>query len=125
MSGENPVIQISKPEQYAIEITGLKDSYLIGEPYSFSYILYGFGSPCGDIVITFPINKTNSLNTGWIPSCLKTNPTNFVLDVKKTYGTTYGHVALQEIGNYTIRVQFEKGVNGPTVSEKSFIVINP
>lgn len=117
--------QVRRGTIYSIEITGLKDSYIIGEPYSFSYILYGFGSPCGGIWITYPINKTNSLSTGWIPSCLKTNPTDFVLDVKKTYGTTYGHVALQELGNYTIRVQFEKGINGPTVAEKNFTVINP
>jgi hypothetical protein len=115
---------IIKPEHYDIEITGLKDTYLVGEPYSFSYILYGFGDPCGGIHITFPINKTDSSGTGWIPSCLKTIQTDFVLDVKKTYGTTYGHIALQESGNYTVKVTFEKGANGPTVATKSFLVVD-
>lgn len=111
-------------EHYEIKITGLKDVYLVGERYDFSYILYGFGDPCGGISITFPINKTDSAGTGWIPSCLKTIPTDFVLDVKKTYGTTYGHIALQEAGNYTIKVTFEKGSDGLTVATKSFLVVN-
>ncbi|MEK6614814.1 MAG: hypothetical protein AABZ32_01695 [Bacteroidota bacterium] len=115
---------IIKPEHYDIEITGLQDTYLVGEPYSFSYILYGFGDSCGSICITFPINKTDSYGTGFIPSCLKTIQTDFVLDIKKTYGTTYGHIALQESGNYTVKVTFEKGANGPTVVTKSFLVVN-
>ncbi len=113
---------IIKPEHYAIEITELKATYLVGEPYSFSYILYGFGDPCGGIHITFPINKTDSSSTGWIPSCLKTIQTDFVSDMKKTYGVTYGHIALQEAGNYTVKVEFEKGSNGPTIVTKSFLV---
>ena len=115
---------IIKPEHYAIEITGLQDTYLVGEPYSFSYILYGFGDPCGGIHITFPINKTDSAGTGWIPSCLKTIQRDFVLDIRKDQGTTYGHIALQETGNYTVTVQFEKGSNGPTVATKNFLVVD-
>jgi hypothetical protein len=115
---------IIKPEHYDIEITGLKDTYLVGERYDFSYILYGFGDPCGGIYITFPINKTESFSTGSMPSCLKTIQRDFVLDMKKTYGTTYGHIALQEAGNYTVKVVFEKGSNGPTVTTKSFLVVD-
>ena len=124
MSGENPVIQFPT-EHYEIEITGLKDTYLVGEPYSFSYILSGYGSPCGENLITFPINKTDTMTEGMIPSCLKSNPIDFVLNIREVYGRTYGHVALQEIGNYTVTVWFEKGENGATVAEKSFVVINP
>ena len=115
---------IIKPEHYDIEITGLKETYLVGEPYSFSYILYGFGDPCGGIYITYPINKTESFSTGSIPSCLKTIQTDFVLDIRKDQGTTYGHIALQEAGNYTVKVTFEKGSNGPTVATKSFLVVD-
>ncbi|MEM3064860.1 MAG: hypothetical protein QW177_05750 [Candidatus Nitrosotenuis sp.] len=124
MIGENPIIQFPT-EHYKITITGLKDTYFVGEPYSFSYVMSGFGDPCGGILVTFPINKTNTASTGWMPSCLKTIQTDFVLDIKKTYGTTYGHIALQEAGNYTVRVQFEKGNNGPTVAEKTFMVVKP
>lgn len=120
MSGERPLLQIIKPESYSVKITGLDDTYHIGEPYSFSYMISGYGSPCGGITITFPINKTASLTTGSIPACLKTNPTDFIMDAKKTYGTTYGHIVLPQ-GNYTVRVEFEKG---PTIAEKSFLVIN-
>jgi hypothetical protein len=115
---------IIKPEHYDIEITGLKETYLVGEPYSFSYILSGFGDPCGGTMITFPINKTDSSGTGSIPSCVKTIQTDFVLDMKKIYGVTYGHIALQEAGNYTVKVTFEKGSNGSTVATKSFLVVD-
>lgn len=115
---------IIKQEHYAIEITELKDTYLIGEPYSFSYILSGFGDPCGGTMITYPINKTDSSGTGSIPSCVKTIQTDFVSDMKKTYGITYGHIALQEAGNYTVKVTFEKGSNGPTAATKSFLVVD-
>lgn len=124
MVGENPMIQFPK-EHYQIMITGLQDTYIVGESYSFSYVLSGFGTPCGGKLIVFPINKTHNGMEGSSASCVKSFPTNFVLDIKETYGTTYGHVALQEIGNYTVRVQFEKGDNGPTVAEKTFMIINP
>ena len=123
MTGENPIIQFPRPEHYEIEITGLNDTYLIGEAYSFSYILSGYGSSCGSKMITFPINKTENMTEGSSASCLKSNPIDFVLDVREVYGRTYGHVALQETGNYTVTVSFEKGTNGPTVAQKNFIVI--
>ncbi|MGI0057541.1 MAG: hypothetical protein ACREAK_09250, partial [Nitrosarchaeum sp.] len=115
INGQEPMLQISKPEHYDIKITGLKESYRVGEPYSFSYILYGFGSPCGGIHATFPINKTDNGNDGFIPSCLKTIPTDFVLDAKKTYGRTYGNISLQETGNYTVKITFEKPIGEGTV----------
>ena len=124
MYGDNPAIEFSK-EHYSITITGLKNTYLVGEPYSFSYMLSGFGAPCGSKLITFPINKTHNASEGSSASCVKAFPTNFVLDIRETYGTTYGHIALQEAGNYTVRVQFEKGNNGPTIAEKTFMVVEP
>lgn len=124
MYGDNPTIKFPK-EHYSITITGLKDTYLVGEPYSFSYVLSGFGAPCGGKLIIFPINKTHNASEGSSASCVKSFPTNFVLDIRETYDTTYGHVALQESGNYTVRVQFEKGDDGPTVTEKTFTVVAP
>jgi hypothetical protein len=124
MSGEKPLISFPT-EHYEIEITGLKDNYQIGESYSFSYVLRGFGTPCGAKTITFPINKTDSVTVGSSSSCIKTPMVDFVLDIEKTYGTRYGHIALPEAGNYTVQIQFEKGIGGPTITEKSFTVINP
>jgi len=34
--------ELPTTEHYEIEITGMKDVYLVGEPYSFSYILSGY-----------------------------------------------------------------------------------
>jgi hypothetical protein len=123
MTGENPLIQFPRPEHYEIEIIGLKDTYLVGEPYSFSFILSGFGSTCGGYIVTFPLNKTDNMTVGEPPGCLKSMLTDFVLDFRKVYGKRFGHVALQETGNYTVTVSFEKGDNGPTVAKKSFLVI--
>jgi hypothetical protein len=111
-------------EHYQIEITGLKETYLVGEPYSFSFILSGYGYSCGGMSITWPINKTNNLNDGWIPGCTQSLLSDFVYDEKKEHGRTYGHIALQESGNYTVKVTFEKGSNGPTVATKSFLVVD-
>jgi hypothetical protein len=111
-------------EHYQIEITGLKETYLVGEPYSFSFILSGYGYSCGGMSITWPINKTNNLNDGWIPGCAQPLLSDFVYDEKKEHGRTYGHIALQEAGNYTVKVTFEKGANGPTIATKSFLVVD-
>lgn len=119
------MLQMVKPEQYTIEITGLKDTYLLEESYSFSYILSGFGSPCGGIHAIFPINKTTNGNDGFISGCLKTIPTTFVLDANKVYGRTYGNIALHETGNYTVKISFEKPLDAGTKAEKNFTVINP
>lgn len=112
------------PERYEIEIKDLKDKYIFGEKYEFSVILRGFGFPCGAIHITYPINETSSTTIGSIPGCTNTMPMEFVLDKYNEYGKSYGHIALNP-GNYTIQVQFEHGVNGPTIAEKSFIVVEP
>jgi len=34
-------------EYYNLEITGLKNTYLVDEPYSFSYTISGYGYSCG------------------------------------------------------------------------------
>ncbi|HET9009525.1 MAG TPA: hypothetical protein VFN17_05345 [Nitrosarchaeum sp.] len=125
INGQEPMLQMVKPEHYTIEITGLKDTYLLGESFSFSYILSGFGSPCGGIHAVFPINKTTNGNDGFIPGCAKTIPTDFVLDAMKTYGRSYGNIALNEAGNYTVKISFEKPFDIGTRAEKSFTVINP
>ena len=44
-----------KEEHYEIEITGMKDVYLVGEQYDFSYIISGYGHSCGSKTVTFPV----------------------------------------------------------------------
>jgi hypothetical protein len=63
------------------------------------------------------------MTVGETAACLKSIPTDFVLDSRKIYGKSFGHVQLQETGNYTVTVSFEKGDNGPTIVKKSFVVI--
>lgn len=124
MIDDNTAMHFPK-EHYSITITGLEDTYPIGEPYSFSYVLSGVGNSCGGKKITFPVNKTHNTTIASSASCAKAFPTNFVLDIKETHGTTYGHIPLQEAGTYTVSVQFERGSNGPTVTEKTFTITNP
>jgi len=51
-------------EYYNLEITGLKDTYLVDEPYSFSYTISGYGYSCDSNRVTFPINQTDFITMG-------------------------------------------------------------
>jgi len=48
----------------------------------------------------------------------------FYTDILKTRGRTYGNIGLEQAGNYTVTVWFDRGVNGPTQITKSFLVVD-
>lgn len=111
-------------EYYELEITGLKETYLVGEPYSFSYIVSGYGYSCGSNRVTFPINQTDYVTVGSSSSCVASPMMPFYTDILKTYGRTYGNIGLEQAGNYTVTVWFERGINGSTEVTKSFLVVD-
>ena len=111
---------LSDKEHYDIEITGLKDRYSLDESYSFSYVLSGFGDSCGSIDVTYPTSETENATMSSRGLCTENTPKEFVLDIQKERGTTFGHVKLDP-GEYSVKVEFKK--NDIIVSEtKSFIV---
>jgi len=112
-------------EHYEIEITGMKDIYVIDEQFDFSYILSGYGYSCGGVEVSFPGQNGNIVGTYSSSSCIKGVPMeDFVLDVQKEYGTTYGHVKLQNPGTYVVTVTFDRPSESfPTITTKEFQVI--
>ena len=116
-------LPINKEEHYQIEITGMKDMYYADEPFSFSYVLSGFGDSCGSIDITYPANEHENITLGSKGLCSETTPRDFVWDIQKERGTTFGHVKLDS-GKYFVKVEFKK--NDITLSEtKDFTVKLP
>ena len=111
-------------EYYEIEITGLKDTYLEGESYDFSYIISGHGNLCGTKKIIFPNQNEEFTTIVSAPQCIGESPIHDIFfDIKKERGTTFGHVTLMP-GQYYVTVEFKK--NDVFVSEtKNFTVKLP
>ncbi len=114
---------LNEEEHYQIEITGMKDVYYVDEPYSFSYVLSGFGDSCGSIDVTYPTDENENITMSSKGLCSETTPRDFVWDIQKERGTTFGHVKLDP-GKYFVKVEFKK--HDIVVSEtKSFTVKLP
>jgi len=114
----------STQEHYAIEITGLKDVYLVGEQYDFSYIISGYGNSCGSKTVTFPDSNGDTIGSASSASCIANLPMGmFVFDIQKEHGTTYGHIKLKNPGTYTITVTFDRpSQHFPTTVSQEFRV---
>ena len=111
-------------EHYEIKITGLKDVYLVGEQYDFSYILSGYGNSCGSKKVTFPDQNGDTVQIISSSSCIaNTTMKEFVSDIQKN-GTTYGHVGVKNPGTYVIGVEFEGSATfEPTQGGHTFHVV--
>ncbi len=127
VDSNSPIIFESpfKEEHYEIEITGMKDVYLVGEQYDFSYIISGYGHLCGSKTVTFPDQIGNTMKIISSSSCVAGIPMKeFVFDIQKDQGTTYGHVKLKNPGLYVVAVEFERSDNSePTQSGHNFHVV--
>jgi hypothetical protein len=113
-----------REEYYEIEITGMKDIYLVGEQYDFSYIISGYGYQCGSKKVSFPDQNGEITKIISSSSCIAGVPMEeFVFDIQKEYGTTFGHIALNNPGTYTVSVTFDRpNQNFPTTVSKEFRV---
>jgi len=114
-----------KQEHYEIEITGLKDVYIVGERYDFSYILSGYGHSCGGKTVTFPDSNGDTIGNASSASCIANLPMGmFVFDIQKEQGTTYGHVGIKNPGTYTVTVTFDRPSQYfPTTASQEFRVV--
>ncbi|WP_428324366.1 hypothetical protein [Nitrosopumilus sp.] len=116
-----------KEEHYSIEITGMKDIYRLGEQYDFSYIISGYGYSCGSKTVSFPDQTGEMIGIHSFGLCEpETMMKEFVFDVRKEQGTTFGHIALQNSGTYNVTVTFDKpSEDSPTTVTKEFRVPPP
>ncbi len=117
---------ISGEEHYKIEIIGLKDEYSVGEKYSFSFVISGYGYSCANHQASYPDENGNIIHMGAEVLCapeksmheFKFNP----LDGKGALGNT----GIKKAGTYTITVTFEKpNKYYPTTISKEFRVVKP
>ena len=111
-------------EQYSIEITGMKDVYLVGEQFDFSYIISGYGYSCGSRAITFPDQNGDSMTMASSASCA-TGPhmKGFVYDSRKVYDEMYVHGTIKVPGIYNVTVTFDRPSHDfPTTAIKEFRV---
>lgn len=120
----DPFERPSEIEQYSIEITGMKDIYRIGEQYDFSYVITGYGYSCGSKDVSFPDQNGELVTISSSGLCAADVPMrNFVFDIQKERGTTYGHVGLKNPGIYNVTVTFDRpSRDSPTTATKEFLV---
>jgi len=111
-------------EHYSIEITGMKDIYRLGEQYDFSYVISGYGYSCGSKEITFPDQNGEIIGMGSSSSCASDVPMKeFVFDIQRERGTTYGHIEMRNPGIYNVTVTFDRpSQDSPTTAIKEFRV---
>lgn len=122
VSTEMPIVE--NKEQYSIEITGLNKIYRIGEQYDFSYVITGYGYSCGSKDVSFPDQNGDLVTISSSGLCAADVPMkNFVFDIQKESGTTYGHVGLKNPGTYNVTVTFDRpSRDSPTTATKEFLV---
>ena len=115
-----------REEHYEIQITGIKDVYLLGEKYDFSYIISGYGFLCGGKTVTFPDQNGDTVGTRSSASCIADIPMkDFVFDIQKERGTTYGHIIIKNPGTYNVTITFDRPSSDfPTKSVKEFQVVD-
>ena len=111
-------------EHYEIEIFGLKDEYMVGEEYSFYYVISGYGHSCANHQASYPDENGNIIHVGAEVLCapeklmheFNFNP----LEGKRTLGNT----GIKKPGTYSITVTFEKPSKYyPTTTTKEFRVV--
>lgn len=112
-------------EHYEIDITGLKDVYLVGEPYSFSYTISGYGYSCADREVTYSDENGNTVRNNVDVNCNAGAPkTKFILDSKDE--SNVKSIGIKNPGRYNVNILFDKSPSTnfePTQSGKEFNVV--
>ena len=111
-------------ERYVIEILGLKDEYMLGEKYSFYFIISGYGHECAGINVSYPDEDGKLQGWGQEPLCDSNVP-------KREFKTNhhdrlepFGNVTIKNPGEYTVTVIFEQpNKYFPTTVSKKFRVV--
>lgn len=93
-------------EHYDIEIFGLKDVYLVGEQYSFYYIISGYGYSCADREVVYPDQNGNTMQNGIDVNCNTSQPkTKFVIDSRDE--SEMKPIAIKNPGRYAVGITFD------------------
>lgn len=110
----------SVPLDTGVMITGVKENYTLNEPITFSVMVDGYGSGCGDTkAILTKENDSQYKSQVWGVGrqCTSTNPTNF------EFNGLSANTTINQAGNYTITASFDDSVTyRHTVAEEKFSV---
>lgn len=109
-------------ERYEIKITGMKDAYLIGEPYSFGYVISGYGNSCGNQEIFLPDENGNTMFISVDVLCAANNP---MQDFHSTpTGSEIERPGIKNPGTYGVNIVYEHGAGfEPTQGGHGFHVV--
>ncbi len=91
---------------YSLEIKGMKDTYHIGEQYSFYYTLSGFGHTCHSWIVSYPDQNGEFNQAGEAIDCSR--PTNKELSYDSRKDSRIFSSKIPEIeGKYNVTVSLE------------------
>lgn len=111
----------TEPLDTGVLITGVKENYTLNEPITFSVMIDGYGSGCGDTkAILTKENDSQYKSQVWSGErqCASSaNPTNF------KFNGLSANTTINQVGNYTITASFDDSVTyRHTISEEKFSV---
>ncbi len=113
----------SKQSYSVVTINGMKPNYTINEPISFSVVIEGFGSGCGDVLVTITKeNDSQYRSPGWsmMPSCAY----NYKLENFK-FTALSETTGINQTGNYTLSILFDNLItNQHITSGTQFSVVD-
>ena len=115
---------IALEEHYEIQIIGLEDEYVIGEEYSFHFVISGYGHSCASYQVSYPDENGNIMFLGTEPLCApETSMHEFKINSSDRKGTL-GNIGIKKPGTFTVTVTFEKpNKYFPTKISKEFLVV--
>ena len=91
---------------YEVKIHGMKDTYQIGETYSFYYTISGYGNTCGGWYVSFP-DKNGVIQTrGSVIDCTKIVNKDLNYDSSKD-NRKFSSLVPQTSGKYNVTVYLE------------------
>lgn len=100
---------------YSLEIQGMKDTYYVGEKYSFYYTLSGYGHTCGTWLVWYPDQKGDVIPKGEVIDCSRPTNKEFSFNSEK-----FTSIMPDTAGIYNVTVSVSK-IKESTVFEFTVI----
>ncbi len=105
----------TQQSHYSLEIQGMKNTYVIGEEYSFYYTLSGYGNTCGTWFVWYPDQNGDIIHKGEVVDCHRPTNVDISYDSRKDVRMFRSFVPNIE-GIYNVTVSVEK-VKEPVIHE--------
>ena len=118
------IIEEKYRERYAIEIIGLKDEYVLGEEYSFYFVISGYGHECAGINLSYPDEDGKLQAWGQMPLC-DPNLVMHDFEINSTESQElFGNIVIKNTGTYAVTIIFDQpNKYHPTITTQEFRVV--